>query len=106
MPNWLVLTRFDMLSGLKSIPVITAYKFQDEVLPAGKIPPPWHLAETEVVKEDWPCWQENIFGVSDEKDLPKKAKEFLSKLEQLLGVPILLVGTGPGREAVVVREAG
>jgi adenylosuccinate synthase len=103
-PKWLALTRFDMISGIKTIPVVTGYKYKGEILPAGKIPAPWQLAEVEAVKEDWEGFTEDISGINEEKNLPKSAKDFLQKLESRLGVPILLVGTGPGREAMVVRQ--
>lgn len=103
-PNWLALTRFDMLSGINNIPVVTGYKFNGELLPPGKIPAPWELPNVEIVTEDWPCFTENIFGIDEEKNLPQSAKDFILKLEKLLGVPILLVGTGPSRPAMIVRR--
>ena len=102
-PKWLALTRFDMLSGIKSIQVVVGYKYKGEVLPPGKIPASWQMDEVEVIKEIWPCFEENIFGINEESKLPQSAKDFLLRLENLLGVKILLVGTGPGREAMVVR---
>ncbi len=102
-PTWIALTRFDMLSKVKTIPVVVGYKFKGEVLPAGQIPPPWEMGEIEIVKENWTGFGEDISGISNADDLPKNAKDFLAKLEKLLGVPILLVGTGPAREAIILR---
>jgi len=102
-PSFLALTRFDMLSGVKAIPIITAYKLHGELLPQGKIPPSWRLAEVEALKENWECWTEDISGYNDFNKLPKSAQDFISKLEKLLKVPILLVGTGPKRDAIIVR---
>ena len=92
-----------MLSGVKAIPIITAYKLHGELLPQGKIPPSWRLAEVEALKENWECWTEDISGYNDFNKLPKSAQDFISKLEKLLKVPILLVGTGPKRDAIIVR---
>ena len=103
-PKYMALTRLDMLSGLKSIPVVVGYKHRGQLLPAGKLPAAWELSQVETVKEDWPCFLEKIDGINDESKLPKSAQAFLSRLEKHLGVPILLVGTGPGREAMVVRN--
>lgn len=103
-PKYIALTRFDMLSGVKSIPVVVGYKHKGQILPPGKLPAAWELSEVEVIKEDWPCFTEDIGGTDDAEKLPASAKEFLSKLEKHLGVPILLVGTGPGREAMVIRS--
>ncbi len=103
-PKYIALTRFDMLSGLKSIPVVVGYKHRGQILPVGKLPAAWELSQVEIIKEDWLCFEEDISGISSADKLPKSAQEFLSKLEKHLGVPILLVGTGPGREAMVVRN--
>ena len=103
-PRWIALTRFDMLSGVETVPVVVGYKYGGETLPAGKIPAPWEFNKIEIIKEDWPGFTEDISGISDEKDLPKAAREFLSRLEKHLQVPILLVGTGPAREAIIVRK--
>jgi len=102
-PKWLALTRFDMLSGIRSIPVVTGYKYQGKLLEPGQFPPPWQMDKIETIKEEWPCWQEDIFGIGAEEDLPQGARDFIEKLEKAVGAPILLVGTGPGREAMVVR---
>ncbi len=103
-PKWLALTRFDMLSGIKTVPVVMQYKFQGEILPPGKLPPAWQLAEVETIKENWEGFEENIGGISEESKLPKIARDFISRLEKLVGVPILLVGTGPGRGDMVIRQ--
>ncbi len=102
-PKYLALTRFDMLSGVKAMPVLTAYKFMGDILPKGKLPPVWHMDKIEPVFEQWQCFAEDIGGTSQADDFPVGAKNFIARLEKELGVPILLVGTGPGREAMVVR---
>jgi len=102
-PKWLALTRFDMLSGVKNIPVVVGYKLNGKLLAKGQLPPPWDMEKVEPVFENWPGWSENIFGINREAALPNGAKNFLKRLENHLGVQILLVGTGPGREDIVVR---
>ena len=102
-PKWLALTRFDMLSGVKNIPVVVGYKLNGKLLAKGQLPPPWDMEKVEPVFENWPGWSENIFGKSSEATLPKGAKDFLKRLENHLNTAILLVGTGPGRQDIVVR---
>ncbi len=103
-PKYIALTRFDMLSGIKSMSVVVAYKYDGKVLPKGQLPASWELKDVETVTEDWPCFAEDIGDIDDESRLPRSAQEFLARLQKHLGVPILLVGTGPGREAMVVRN--
>jgi adenylosuccinate synthase len=102
-PKWLALTRFDMLSGVKVIPVVVGYKLFGKLLAKGQLPPPWDMDKVVPVFENWPGWSENIYGSDSESGLPKSAKAFLQRLEKHIGVQILLVGTGPGREDIVVR---
>jgi adenylosuccinate synthase len=102
-PKWLALTRFDMLSGVKKLPVAVGYRLNGKLLVPGQLPPPWDMAKVKPVFENWPGWGENIYGINNKKDLPTAAKAFLSRLEKHLKTHILLVGTGPGRGDIVVR---
>ena len=102
-PKWLALTRFDMLSSVKTIPVVVGYKLNGKLLSPGQLPPPWDMEKVKPVFENWTGWNENIFGVNRGANLPQPAKLFLSRLEKHLKTQILLVGTGPGREDIVVR---
>ena len=102
-PKWLALTRFDMLSGVKKIPVVVGYKLNGKLLKKGQLPPPWDMEKARPVFEQWPGWDENIFGIHRQSDLPRSAKAFLRNLEKHLQTRVLLVGTGPGREDIVVR---
>jgi adenylosuccinate synthase len=103
-PKWLALTRFDMLSGVKTIPVVVGYRLNGKLLAPGQLPPPWDMGKVKPVFENWAGWKENIYGICRGADLPKAANNFLSRLEKHLRTPILLVGTGPGREDIVVRS--
>jgi adenylosuccinate synthase len=58
-----------------------------------------HKATTEVV--ELPGWDEDITGARTLADLPDTARAYLDYIEEALGVPIVLVGVGPGREQVI-----
>ena len=68
------------------------------------MPPPWRLSEVEPVMELWDGWDENIAGVRSMNDLPTAAIEFLNRLNGYLPCPILLVGTGPREDEIIVRQ--
>src|SRR5262249_8646243 len=51
-PKWLALTRFDMLSGLKSIPIVTGYHLDGQLLPPGQMPSTRDMNRIEPVLED------------------------------------------------------
>lgn len=103
-PKHIALTRFDMLSGIKKVPVVVGYKLDGAMLEAGQVPPPWRVGDVEPVMEAWEGFEENIYGISDFKALPANAKNFIQKIEQLAGVPITFIGTGPERDSIVVKS--
>jgi adenylosuccinate synthase len=58
-----------------------------------------HKATAEVV--ELPGWHEDITGVRSLEDLPENARRYLDFVAESLGVPIVLVGVGPGRDQVI-----
>lgn len=102
-PAFLALTRFDMLSGIKRIPVVVGYNYQGQVLAPGKLPPPWQLDKVEPILETWDCWAEDIYGCNSFEALPEGARKFVEKLESMLGKKMALIGTGAGRNDIIVR---
>src|SRR3989344_1606592 len=77
-PRYLALTRFDMLSGIKQIPVVVGYKLDGLMLEPGQIPPPWRVGEVETIIENWEGFEQNIYGISEFNDLPKPAQNFIT----------------------------
>ncbi len=102
-PKHIALTRFDMLSGIKKVPVVVGYKLDNIMLEQGQVPPPWRVSEVEPVREVWEGFEENIYGISNFGDLPDRAKNFIKKIEKLVGVPVTFIGTGPERDSIVVN---
>ncbi|MFA6098684.1 MAG: adenylosuccinate synthetase [Patescibacteria group bacterium] len=103
-PKYFALTRLDMLSGLKIIPVVVGYKLDGKRLKRGEMPDTDDLARVEVIYEYWEGWRRDISGITEWKKLPLKTRQFVKKLEQRLGIPIVLIGTGPGRNHIIVRS--
>jgi adenylosuccinate synthase len=56
--------------------------------------------------EELPGWDEDISEAREEADLPQAARDYLAFIADFVGVPIALVGVGPGREQVIWTEAG
>lgn len=52
----------------------------------------------------FPGWKSSTVGITDFKKLPMQAQEFLNAIGQQTGVPVALIGTGPGREHMIVRS--
>ncbi|WEG12809.1 adenylosuccinate synthase [Pullulanibacillus sp. KACC 23026] len=93
----LSLNCLDVLTGLDTVKICVAYKYNGEVIehyPASlKI-----LAECEPVYEELPGWKEDITGVRSLDQLPENARHYLERVSQLTGVPISIFSVGPGRE--------
>ena len=48
-------------------------------------------------------WKTSTVGITEFAKLPKEAQQYLQFIEKETGVPASLVGTGPGREQMIVR---
>jgi adenylosuccinate synthase len=99
------LTKLDVLDGLEELQICIGYK--DE---AGNITdvPPMAADGYDLVTpvyESMPGWQEETFGLTSYADLPQAAKDYIKRLEELTGVPMDIISTGPDRNhTMVVRN--
>ena len=101
----LAVTKLDVLSGVDPLRVCTRYK-GDEGAQFDHFPyhqSVLHRAEGEYV--DLEGFQEDIGGARGEEDLPDTAREYLRFIEDFVGVPVALIGVGPGRDQVIWTEA-
>jgi adenylosuccinate synthase len=99
----LCVTKLDVLDGLPEVKICVGYKLDGEPL---ETPPLLtdRYEECEPVYETVPGWSESTSGVTDYERLPGAAQAYLARLEALLDVPVDIVSTGPGREAIIVRH--
>ena len=68
---------------------------------------PGTLKELERCKpifEELPGWTEDIRGVRRYEDLPANTKNYLKRVEELVGVPIQVVSVGPDREETILLK--
>lgn len=96
----LVLTKLDVLSGLKEIKVCIAYRDADVETAL----PPMGVSQLEQyapVYETLPGWQEDLMGVRKWDDLPLNAQNYVRFVEEISGVKVMLASVGPERSQVV-----
>ena len=100
----LCVTKLDVLDGLDTLRVCTGYRIDGEI--REQVPLlPHRFSECEPVYEEHPGWSEPTGGITDFSSLPTNARKYLARLEQLGGVPIDIVSTGPDRtETIVLRH--
>lgn len=95
------LTKLDVLTGIKEIPVCVAYEVDgkrvDEV-PVSQTD--FHHAKP--IYEIYPGWDEDITGAKKFEDLPQNAQDYVRVLENLSGTRISAIGVGPDRNATIV----
>jgi adenylosuccinate synthase len=98
----LCVTKLDVLDDLASIQICVGYKIDGQPI-AGLPVVVDRFAECEPVYEEWPGWQESTVGVTNYDDLPQKARDYLARIEDLAGVPIDIISTGPDREQTIIK---
>jgi adenylosuccinate synthase len=100
----LCITKLDVLDGLDTISIAVAYKTakgESMDVPLGAD----QLAECEPVYMEMPGWKESTVGITEVGQLPQAARDYLNKIEELVGVPIDIISTGPDRaETIVLRH--
>lgn len=93
----IALTKLDVLSEFDTIKVCTGYRFEGqqlETLPA-KLET---FEQCEPIYEELPGWKEDITAVRSFDQLPVNARNYVKRLEELAGCPIVLVSVGPRRD--------
>lgn len=50
-----------------------------------------------------PGWESDISSVRNYKDLPQAARNYVERIEEIVGVPIHYIGVGPGRDALIFK---
>ncbi|XOV80219.1 MAG: adenylosuccinate synthase [Aestuariibacter sp.] len=98
------LTKLDVLDGLEALSICTGYKYPDGTV---KDVPPMAADDYEKVTpvyETMPGWQENTFGVKVLEELPETARNYIKRIEELTGVPVHIVSTGPDRNETIVLK--
>jgi adenylosuccinate synthase len=97
----IALTKLDVLSGFKNIPICTAYRC-DGVLYREFIASSKMMERAEPVYEEMEGWGTPLLGVRTFSDLPQNAQRYVRRLEEMLKTEIILVSVGPGREETVM----
>ena len=97
----LCITKLDVLDGLDTIKIATAYKLDGEVIhdTPGDAD---RLERCEPIYEEMPGWTESTVGAKDYSALPKAAHDYLKRIEELVRTPVDIISTGPDRDETIV----
>ncbi|NMM38959.1 MAG: adenylosuccinate synthase [Glaciimonas sp.] len=95
------LTKLDVLDGLDSLRLCTGYQLDGRIIdifPVGAE----DAARCVPIYEEIPGWMESTVGATSINALPVNARRYIKRVEELVGVPIDMVSTGPDREETIV----
>jgi adenylosuccinate synthase len=99
----LCITKLDVLDGVEAVKICVGYQIEgrmSDILPVGAE----ELERCVPVYDELPGWQESTVGVQRYEGLPKAARSYLQRIEELCGVPVDLISTGPDREETIVMR--
>jgi adenylosuccinate synthase len=99
----IALTKLDVLSGFKKIPICTAYHYDGQVVndfPASlKV-----MQHAQPVYEQLEGWDKPLDGARKFSDLPAEAQRYVRRLEELVQTEIILVSVGADRDQTIILK--
>ncbi|WP_175330731.1 adenylosuccinate synthetase, partial [Candidatus Ichthyocystis hellenicum] len=98
----LCLTKLDVLDEVEEIPVCIGYSYEGvahDIASTDCV----YLDKCEPIYEILPGWKQSTLGISSFDDLPENAQLYVQYLEDLVGVSVSMVGTGPKRDDLILR---
>ena len=96
----LVITKLDVLSGLDTINICTAYDCEGKIL--NDFPSSFEtLAKCKPIYETLPGWHEDISKAKHISQLPENAKKYIQHIQDLSETPVDIISVGPGREETI-----
>ncbi|MEC9106899.1 MAG: adenylosuccinate synthase [Chloroflexota bacterium] len=99
----IVITKLDILDHFEKIKVCTAYEYKGEKLDFFPTDPEI-LSNIKPIYEEFEGWDESTYNLDSYEKINEIAKLFISKLENILDVPIDVISTGPSRNATIIRN--
>lgn len=97
----IAITKLDVLGGFESLQICTGYEYNGEILQ--DFPASLNiLSECKPIYETVPGWSENISNIRVIEDLPKDARNYLDRIEELIETPIHLISLGPARDETIM----
>ncbi|MGZ4957942.1 MAG: adenylosuccinate synthase [Methylomonas sp.] len=98
------LTKLDVLDGLDKIGICTAYKINGQATETAPLGADQYEA-CEAVIEEMPGWTGTTVGITEFDKLPENAKAYIARIEELVGVKVTILSTGPDRNETIVLES-
>lgn len=98
----IAVTKLDVLDGMPSLCVCTAYQVGSDRYDTVPITP--ILERATPVYEEMPGWTESTSEATSWENLPAAARAYLTRIEELVGAPIGIVSVGKGRDETILTS--
>lgn len=92
------LTKLDVLDGFEKIKICKAYQYKGETIDYF----PADLQNAVPIYEEMEGW-DSITGIKRYDDLPQNARTYIERIEELTGIKVELISTGPDRKDTIIR---
>jgi len=100
----LCITKLDVLDAIDTIRICVGYEVSGKLVETPPLAADQY-AEIKPVYEDMPGWKSSTVGLTRYQELPANARAYLDRLQDVVGVPIEIISTGPDRaETIVLRN--
>jgi adenylosuccinate synthase len=99
----LCVTKLDVLDGLEWVKICTGYRRggkTSDMPPLGAD----DYAGCEPVYEEMPGWKDSTVGLCSIAELPRAARDYLERIEQICGVPVTIISTGADRDHTIILQ--
>ena len=93
----LSLMKLDVLDGFDTVKICTAYEIDGKKVETI----PFSLENITPIYEEFDGWKDSK-GVNKYEDLPKNAKKYIDRIEELTGTKVGLISTGPERNETII----
>lgn len=97
------LTKLDVLDGLDKIGICTSYRIDGKKTTTAPLGADRYQV-CEPIIEELPGWKESTRGITEFDALPANTKAYIERLEELVGVKVSIISTGPDRNETIVLE--
>jgi len=95
------LTKMDVLDGLDTLRIATGYEADGKTVDTPPIgADAYEQCEPQYI--EMPGWKDSTVGIKEFDDLPQAAKDYIKKIEEVIGVPVHIISTGPDRKETIV----
>ena len=99
----LCLTKLDVLDELDEIRICVGYRKNGEIIKTSPMAADDYEG-IEPVFETLPGWKCNTFGVKSLDELPQNARNYIKKIEEVTGIPVDIISTGPDRDETIILK--